>query len=395
MRGTIYRVTVKTVTRAETLEDILERADRALALVSAVMPSKSDRAGRNTGSQRWYENIPPGTIDSLVIAWQQGPNIERKVRRCRSTAEKRRWMRQHARLGGYMDVAVKALLGIAIGKSLNGKSASEIEEWRGEATLLLLKLLQDWVPKDGHTIEAYIGSRSTWVRSDVRHELAGWDEPKSWTRTRAVALRVGDELHESLGRYPSREEIRVAAEVRLREQVLDRRDSDETLDDEQVRRRLSRDGHLKALRELDAVLESGLAPLELDRPVGEDGDTLIDTLPSATPHAANSTGFTMERLFAVALGDDQWAAPALLGRLGVLGDIDGGTQTAGRSGTKTSYQDLADLTGRDVAEVRSVTKRALNRLVSPHAQFCHLTEMDFTMERPTLLGGYGPDDLGS
>lgn len=391
MRFTVTGVT-RTSARTDRLEDVLAAADDAmLAVRRARSQAPRDSGGEAAG--RWFQQIPTGSVDVLVAASKLGPQIEQRVRRCRDAAEKRRWMHRHARLGEYTGEAVEALLGLVLAHGPRHNVCGELDEWRLEAKLQLVVLLRDYVPKDGNTVEQYIASRAIWVRNDIRETLAEWEEPKSWIRTRAVALSVKDELAEQLGRIPTIDELRERTEVRLREQIVARAGSDRELTDEQIRARLRRDGNLSALRDLGEVLAAGLPHERLDRPVNDDGDTFGDQQSSSDPdgHAAAPGGPTLERLTRVALGDDEWAADALLGRFGILAEIRGGhadPRDSARKGTPISYHDLAAAAGRDSAEVRAVTKRAVARLTSPHAQFAHLAPITFDTERPTLLGGY-------
>ena len=277
-----------------------------------------------------------------------------------------------------------------------GWFSRNIDDLRGDAIEWLLITLEKFKPGEG-TVTAYIASRTSWLASDLLFEYSqdGGKLDYSWYKIRSASASCAARLRESYGRAPSNKELAAAlleeARTELTLRYLDRSPDLVNNPDELSRRvqdRLSRDGIFAAVRQLDAILELGASDIRLDANVGEDGDSTLGERISSNfnVEAVVFSGSNMlEDLYAVALGDSQWARATLAGRFGVLDDVEGTAALPGirRGGSDSDRRELtiprlAELTGYDKVDIRKVLSAVGARLSAPHVQFAHLSSI--TME---------------
>lgn len=269
-----------------------------------------------------------------------------------------------------------------------------IDDLRGDAIEWLLQTLEKFNTGEG-TVTGYVATRSSWLASDLLYAYSQ-DAGKleySWYKIRSAATTTAARLRELNGRAPSNaeladallEEARTELSQRYVERFPELRDDADQLA-RRVHDRLSRDGIFAAVRQLDAILELGAADVRFDAVVGDGED--VTTIGEMTPSSFDVEAAVLNRatgrdplddLYAVALGDAQWARASLAARFGVLDDVEG---TASLPGIRRGGEDadrraltvprLAELNGRDKAEVRAVLNAAGPRLGAPHTQFAHL-----------------------
>jgi len=295
-----------------------------------------------------------------------------------------------------------------------GWFARNIDDLRGDAIEWLLITLEKFKAGEG-TVTAYISSRTSWLASDLLFEYSqdGGKLDYSWYKIRSASATCAARLREVNGRTPSNTELADAlleeARTELSQRYLDRFPELETDLEELSRRvqdRLSRDGIVAAVRQLDAILELGAADIRLDAFAGEDGESTIGELISSnfnveTAAVSGSNGSSMlEDLYAVALGDAQWARASLAGRFGVLDDVEGTASLPGirRGGRDADRRDLtiprlSELTGRSKVDIRKVLNAAGVRLGSPHAQFAHLANITIENTGNEGLSVYNRQDF--
>ena len=295
-----------------------------------------------------------------------------------------------------------------------GWFARNVDDLRGDAIEWLLNSLEKFKIGEG-TVTAYISSRTSWLASDLLFEYSqdGGKLDYSWYKIRSASATCAARLREANGRTPSNTELADAlledARSELSLRYVERfpelaKDNDELA--RRVQDRLSRDGILAAVRQLDAILELGASDVRLDAIAGEDGESTIGELTSSNFNVesavlSGTTGSNMlEDLYAVALGDSQWARASLAGRFGVLDDVEGTASLPGiRSGgidadrRNLTIPRLSELTGRDKTDIRKVLNVAGVRLGSPHAQFAHLASITLENTGKEGLSVYNRQDF--
>lgn len=142
-------------------------------------------------------------------------------------------------------------------------------------------------------------SFGTWAANVVRNHIRALvmdgthtsvRVPNSWSRMRRVALTQSSEMSASLGRPPTTAELRERMMEVCLQWGLDH--LPESMDSaspaarkEAALNKLRKQGMLAALRELDSVLITGMAPVQLDSPLRQEaGSTLSDLLEDGEAH---------------------------------------------------------------------------------------------------------------
>ena len=123
-------------------------------------------------------------------------------------------------------------------------------------------------------------------------------------------------------------------------------------------------GEIPALRLLDRSVM-------LDEPVGEDGATRGSLLP-ADPAGEQGSESTLDLVYRIALGGNQWARPAFAARCGVLEEVEGGGALGDLPRRKHSLAGLAEAVGAERSQLRQVLDHGTSRLAAPHAQWAYL-----------------------
>jgi hypothetical protein len=290
-----------------------------------------------------------------------------------------------------------------------------LDDLRGDATEWLLRELEGFRAGEG-SVAAFVATRAAWEASDLlyRYSQDGGRLERSWYQVRSAAAATVDRLRESLGRTPSRSEVAdaILAEARngLASRLTEKDPSLANRPDELARKihdRLSRDGVIAAIGNIDTIMDLGPADVRFDGPAIIDGeyDTTVGELTPGDRDVtdalarARSTDL-LEDLYAVALGDAQWARGALAGRHGVLGVVEGDEALAGvrRGGDGADRRmmtvpRIAELTGRDRGEIRQVLAAVPSRLGAAHAQFAHLAVLNVREAAGSDLGVYQRADF--
>jgi hypothetical protein len=373
------------------------------------------------------KKVSPTAVDKhapFVVAYQVGRLAAAELTN-RNTPKSSNRLRFELQAG--TDAAaylIEELLGLVISKVRSEAILRRDLQWyyrheldlRADAVEWLLMKLEKYKVGEGH-VSAYIATQCSWVASDLLFAYST-DAGKldySWYRIRAAANAVTSQLVETLGRNPTREELVQALILDASSEVSARyieRDpsliNNKVELDRKVHDRLSRDGVLAAIRNLDAIRELGSSDIRFDELVGDDLGAA--TIGSITPssfdleeHVLNSSSLSdpLEDLYSVALGDNHWARASLAGRFGVLDDIEGdaslpGVRRGGDSADRRllTIPRLSELTGRDKVELRDTLSNAIIRLSAPHAQYAHLGIISVTSEKNNKTNGiYSRNDF--
>lgn len=267
--------------------------------------------------------------------------------------------------------------------AVRGVTHLDRNEVLGEARLWLLEQLKEFRPSDdGGNVGAFIRSRQTWFRSDSRRGAGGRLRTRGQFAVLGAIGRVREDHINEHHREPSDGELRDAVTALLTEQartkILDKSDgsglrmSEDELT-EAIRRRLSKDGILAALDDIDEVRREALPDLALQ---------VLDADTDDAPHwgvplpsvpgpdlVRSDPERDFERLLQVALGDHQWARTAFGLR---AGDAPSGADS--EPGMLT-LRELADEAQHSVGELRDVLAQARVRVAAPHAHYAHLAAL--------------------
>ena len=267
--------------------------------------------------------------------------------------------------------------------AVRGITHLDRNEALGEARLWLIEQLKEFRPSDdGGTVGAFIRSRQSWFRSDTRRGTGGRVRTHGEFTVIGAVGRVREDFLRSRHREPSGDELREAATALLRDQartkILDKADGsglrlreDELA--EAVRRRLSKDGVLAALDDIDEVRREALPDLALQTFDNDEDDAPhwgvpVPSVPGPDIER-NDPERDFERLLQVALGDHQWARTAFGLR---AGETPSGADS--EPGALT-LRELAAQASRSVKELRDVLAQARARVAAPHAHFAHLADL--------------------
>jgi hypothetical protein len=291
-----------------------------------------------------------------------------------------------------------------------------VDDLKGDATEWLLAELEGFRDGEG-SVAAFVATRAAWQASDLlyRYSQDGGRLERSWYQVRSAAAANVDRLRATLGRTPSRSEIADAILTEARESLTRRLlDKDPTLTqrpDELARKvhdRLSRDGVIAATANLDAIMDLGPSDVRFDASatIDDDYETTVGELTPGDRDIEDSKTRTsrgaevLEDLYAVALGDAQWARGVLAGRHGLLGVVEGDESLTGvRRGGEDSERRLmtvprlAELTGRDRGDIRRTLAAVPGRLAAPHAHFAHLAVLPLREAERSDLGVYTRSDF--
>jgi hypothetical protein len=291
-----------------------------------------------------------------------------------------------------------------------------VDDIKGDATEWLLAELEGFRDGEG-SVAAFVATRAAWQASDLlyRYSHDGGRMERSWYQVRSAAAASVDRLRTSLGRTPSRSEIADAVLTEARESLTRRLlDKDPSLAERpeelarKVHDRLSRDGVIAAASNLDAIMNLGPSDVRFDAAATIDNDyetTVGDLTPGDRGIEDSKSRISrgadvLEDLYAVALGDAQWARGVLAGRHGLLGIVEGDESLAGvRRGGEDSDRRLmtvprlAELTGRDRGDIRRTLAAVPGRLTAPHAHFAHLADLALREAESSDLGVYTRSDF--
>lgn len=407
--------------------EIVPRAARMAASLTARPPGGRVCATGGRLPTVWVMNDLVTTTEDLNL-----PLVERYQAGRAAAAKLREGAGRDAaalrlQVGAGEDAAVllvKELVGLVLDKVRReaiqrreiGWFERHLDDLRGDATEWLLRELEGFRAGEG-SVAAFVATRAAWEASDLLYKYSqdGGRLERSWYQIRSASAACVERLRGVLGRTPSRAEIADAvlsdARESLTARLLDKDPSLATRPDELTRKvhdRLSRDGVIAAVANLDAIMDLGAADVRFDASVTFDGDystTVGDLTPgdrdvSDSLARTSRSGDVLEDLYAVALGDAQWARGALAGRHGLLGVVEGDESLSGvRRGGEDSDRRmltvprLAELTGRDRVEIRRTLAAVPARLTAPHAQFAHLAELQLIDAAVSDLGVYRRADF--
>lgn len=274
------------------------------------------------------------------------------------------------------------------------------EDVQSAATLFCLEQLDGYQVNGQGTVLGYLSSRIEWFVADyVRDNSLSGTLDRSWHLVRSAAGVVRQEWEAREGKSPSEGELASAVREHMTRVEADKVAAanprwGEARCRQEAEARLVKQGVRKALEDL-ASIRLLTHEVYLDTPVREDGHTLAETL---VDQGGGSSEQRLDLLFALALGADGWARPALAARFGAQDDVEGEAALGWErsAGKKVgSLTRLASACGKDKAELRSVLDRAVSRLSSPHAHWCYLRPEGSRelMDKPRDLVGGLPREL--
>ena len=270
--------------------------------------------------------------------------------------------------------------------AMRGVTHLDRNEILAEARLWLIEQLKEFRPSDdGGNIGAFIRTRQTWFRSDTRRSSGGHLLTHGQFAALGALGRVREEHMSKHHCEPSSAELRSRVTSLLHEQartkILDKPDGSGLMLSEEdlataVHRRLSKDGVIAAIDDLDTLRLESLPELAL-QVLDSDDDTPNWGVP--LPSVAgpdideDDPEQDYQRLLLVALGDHQWARTAFGLR---AGDAPSGADS--EPGALT-LRELADQADHSVGELRDVLAQARVRAGAPHAHFAYLA--DYAVKR--------------
>lgn len=275
---------------------------------------------------------------------------------------------------------VETWAGILASDAVKGIGHPDYGDVLGDARLWLLEQLLTFQPAaDGGNVGAFIRTRQTWFRSNIRRDKGGHTRTHGQFAVMGAVGAVREQYVARTHHEPSEDALRQAVleliQSQAREKILEKPDgsgqniSEDELQ-EAVRRRLSKDGVFAALEDLNFLRAASQGELHLDTTGASDeegGDGVrLPALPDIDIDAEDPE-VVYESLLMVALGDHQWARAAFSAKAG--------PSPSGAEGDpdSTSLKDLAGAVGQLGGELKRVVTRGRARVYSPHAHYAHLS----------------------
>lgn len=228
------------------------------------------------------------------------------------------------------EVIVREMLERRYGK--NGYSESMHDDLISEGCSCIMEAAHKYDSSKGPSF-------STWAGNVIRNRIralvmdgthSSVRVPNSWSRMRRVALLQFSELNTQLGRPPSTAELQdrmmeVCLQWGLDHLPASMDDASQEEREEAAIKKLRKQGMLAALREIDAVLVTGLHPVLLDSPIHSDsGSTLSEMLPDEEAHlemVAEVEGTALRDTLSQALAPyPERERDIVLQRWGIIGD---------------------------------------------------------------------------
>lgn len=238
-------------------------------------------------------------------------------------------------------------------------AAQEIDDLIGDGVLIALECCAGFDESRGTTVAQWVATQLRQHLQNAEFNPGGGRTPPEWKRVtramNAVEHQTGQVLHDKktystdqvLNLLIQTEEKRqIAKGLTPAEAVIKAHDS------------LSRQSVLRAMREISEISALASGVMSIDKTLGDDGDTLSDTLPAA---------FSTPQEFS--LCSDADALHALMDVLPAEA-VSQATQRYGSAGDEISYRRLADEAGLNWLDVRQSVERVKAAPGAPHAQFC-------------------------
>lgn len=271
---------------------------------------------------------------------------------------------------------------------------------KSEAVLFIYDRMLKFKNDGKGSLAAYVrdGATKEFAREVKSQLLTPGTLDRSWARIRAAYQAEKAKFLVLQGRTPTLDE----AKILVKENLISRRmeyvknqkpgmKQAELLADAEAY--LVKQGDAGALKDLSSIIALGLSDARLDAPLTLDAETSLASTLVATEKTSSEN--ILDLIYLIALGDEQWARPALAAKLGLLGQVEG-TVTIADETIHTekdfSYSKFAVVAQEDKALVKKTLNDAQVRLLSPLAQFAYTTA---TIEHRELndLAGYSAKDF--
>lgn len=323
-----------------------------------------------------YPVLSPEAQLELVVQVQDGQAAAEKLKtidpKDRVTATR---LRRKARQG---EEAMEFLVGsnlrlvlmIAreIGASRKGDRLYEIlPDLVQEGNLGLMEAVRRFDPARGTPFHTFAAQRIRQFVRDALNKSGMINVPDSWTKLARIVVGVRSELQAELGRDPSIEEIRERAFEHCMAWAYPRIPDGYDDPEEGALAVLRKQGLLRALQDIEEVLQLTAMAGSLDAPLSEsdeDSGSFGDMLPDdqADPGFGEVERAELREALMLALGGfpDREREIIMLR----YGFVDGEVWT---------YAKLGERFGVSSERIRQLEQRVLERLASPHAQYVHLS----------------------
>lgn len=292
----------------------------------------------------------------------------------------------------------------AIGKDFLGnqlKNNSEVyKEAVAEAHLFIYSKVLSFKKKGNGTLLGYIldSAQRDFVRAFKADQSMPGVMDKSWIRVRAVYHAEKDKFFSKNSRYPDfSESKKIVHKALIDQRVAYLKSSKSSLSYSQMKSEaqayIVKQGYQAALDDLGSIIALGLSDIRLDMTIDDKneitiGSTLVDSSTSSSETA-------IDKIFHIALGDEQWARPALSAKLGLLGDVEGLSTISDESCHSSkdfSYAKFSQESGIEKSKIKEVLNSAATRLNSPVAQFAYILS-DVKISENSQLGSYSFADF--
>lgn len=364
--------------------------------------------GRTDGS--WLR-LSPLAQNQLIASYQQGRIAEAQLKDVKDRALFKKLSAMRSQGRDHAGLLVDSCFGLVWGKLRSEAVMRMGENWanqssddlKAEAHAFILEKAAGYNPEVNSSFNAYLASQVTYLVSETFKDAGrSGTMSDSWKRTLRQVVAILKEGRE-LGREVSRDELIKTLEARAHvwaERDLDLASSELSEEEraELRRKKLSKQGTLSALKDIDHLIALAAGEVRLDASLGTDSSTTYAEMHAGTVDVESQVlgdsdpEAALKRVYQVALGDQSGDLHSLMVAYhGLLGAVEGEAAVT----TKDEEGDLkrnqawtlnriSAHSGIERVQVRNVLKdRARARLASPHAQFAHLAfevEVQFEVE---------------
>lgn len=335
-----------------------------------------------------YPELSAEAQQELVCAYQAAlrviPELEKRLERGRSSASREATATQLRYERRAAERALTYLLG-AVSRLLRqiaqehagrgGRDGQELaSEYTSEAMIVASEAAQSFEAHHGPSFSQYVSMRVRQHLGTLSASTLPGTMPPAWERVHRLALGVGPELAEELGRRPSTEELQERLRERAWAWAYERLSPEQLQADEASQRaaaeqKLAKQGMLKAIDDLRLVLARAQQPLELDAPLGGEeeetshGEMLADETDVEGEVERRETRAELSVLLEMGFGGCGAQERELL--LARLGEIDG---------EEWSFAKINAAYASSTAETRLLLKTVRTRLRASHAQYSYLCD---------------------
>lgn len=238
-------------------------------------------------------------------------------------------------------------------------AAQEIDDLIGDGVLIALECCAGYDESRGTTVAQWVATQLRQHLQNAEFNPGGGRTPPEWKRVtramNAIEQQTGQVLQDKKT-YSTDQVLNLLIQTEEKRQVAKGLTPEEAV--VKAHDSLSRQSVLRAMREISEISALASGVMSIDKTIGDDGDTLLDTLPD---DVSAQHGFS--------LCSDADALHALMDVL-PADAVSQATQRYGSAGDEVSYRRLADEAGLNWLDVRQAVERVKAAPGAPHAQFC-------------------------